>query len=75
MCVHAGALASFTFDKDGCGVCMDLKHNAVIERFIPHAKAVTAAELDEENGVLLTGSADFNACLWKMYLSPQERAE
>lgn len=54
---------------------MDLKHNAVIERFIPHAKAVTAAELDEENGVLLTGSADFNACLWKMYLSPQERAE
>ena len=75
MCIHARAFTSFTFDKDGCGVCMDLKHNSVIERFIPHAKAVTEAELDEESGVLLTASADFTACLWKMYLSPQECAE
>lgn len=62
------ALLSFTFDKDGCCVVMDLKFNKVVNKFIPHAKTVSSAQLDTKLGLMLTGSLDYTAKLWRVWI-------
>ncbi|CAL5993291.1 Conserved_hypothetical protein [Hexamita inflata] len=61
-------LLSFSFDEDGCCVVMDMKYNKVVNKFIPHAKLVTSAQLYQEQGLLLTGSLDYTVKLWNVWV-------
>ncbi|CAL6028429.1 Conserved_hypothetical protein [Hexamita inflata] len=66
MCTKS--LISFSFDKDGCCVAMDLKSNRVVNKFIPHAKAVTSVQLDAKSGIMLTASKDYTAKVWRVWI-------
>lgn len=62
------SLHQFSFDKDGYCCVVDLKHNLVKNKFIPHCKAVRSAYISYPHGMLLTASDDCTVKLWRVWV-------
>ena len=51
---------------------MDLKHNSVVHKYIPHAREVTSVQLMHKRGVMLTSALDYTVKLWRVWVDEEE---
>ena len=47
---------------------MDIKHNEVVHKFIPHAKEISSVQLLPSQGVMITSSLDYTAKVWRVWV-------